>query len=96
MTVPYCNWFGIIDTNFPIPGSTFTEPIALNNLGEVWSWVDSASTDHGFLRSFDGKLTYIDVPGARSMGTVVNGVNDFGWLSGHYWDTKNFEHGFVS
>jgi hypothetical protein len=97
--VPYCNWFGFIDTNFPIPASTFTEPTAVNNLGEVaGTWSGSDNVPHGFIRGFDGKITYVDVPGANKVaaeGTVLIGLNDFGWSSGHYWDEKNFEHGFV-
>jgi hypothetical protein len=99
VTVPYCNWFGVIDINFPIPASTFTQPVAVNNLGEVaGTWSGSDNVPHGFIRGFDGKITYVDVPGANKVaneGTVLIGLNDFGWSSGHYWDEKNYEHGFV-
>ena len=50
---------------------------------------------HGFLRDKTGKITIIDVPGAAFTGTILIGVNNFGWTSGHFWDSRNHEHGFV-
>lgn len=53
---------------------------------------------HGFFREWNGELTDITVPGASTTpgyGTVLLGLNNFGWVSGHFWDSSNNEHGFV-
>ncbi|HMD42498.1 MAG TPA: hypothetical protein VKH45_05450 [Candidatus Acidoferrum sp.] len=95
-TVPYVNWWGHIDTNFPIPASVFTEPESVNDLGVVaGSFEDSSKVFHGFIRHLDGTITTVDVPGAAYTGTVLIGINNFGWTSGHFWDSGNHEHGFV-
>jgi hypothetical protein len=94
--VPFVNFDGHIDTNFVIPASTFTEPVVVNDFGQVAGiYVDGSGVDHGFFRDDRGKITSIDVPGAASPGTVVLGLNNFGWISGHFWDAENHEHGFV-
>jgi len=93
--VPYVNWFGHIDTNFPIPASTFTEPQSVNNRGQVAGSYYDGSMYHGFLRDEWGHITIIDVPGAAFTGTVLIGLNNFGWTSGHFWDSGNHEHGFI-
>ncbi len=98
--VPFVDFAEQIVTNFDIPGSTFTYPLSVNNLGQVaGSWYDSGNVEHGFVRNPDGKIIEIDVPGASSTanyGTQVQAVNDFGWVSGHYWKgANNYEHGFV-
>jgi len=54
------------------------------------------------------EITNIDYPGAASTpeaipcgggatesGTVAGGVNDFGVVTGHFWDTSYNEHGFI-
>lgn len=94
-TVPYCNWFGTLDTNFSIPGATFIEPESVNDRGEVSGSFYDGKQYHGFFRDKHGNITTIDVPGAAFSGTVVIGLNNFGWTSGHFWDSGNHEHGFV-
>jgi hypothetical protein len=95
-TVPFVNWFGNIDTNFPIPGSTFTECTAVTEEGDTaGTWVDASNVNHGFIRDWRGNVTIVDVPGAAFAGTSVIGLNDFGWASGHFWDSSNHEHGFL-
>jgi hypothetical protein len=97
--VPYVNWFGYIDTNFPIAASTATEPASVNIWGQVAGYYyDSSDVIHGFLRDTDGKITVIDVPGASTTaytGTILLGLNDSGWTSGHFIDSEGYEHGFV-
>jgi probable HAF family extracellular repeat protein len=94
--VPFANFNGHIDTNFTIAGSILTEPIAINDLGEVAGiYEDSSDVYHGFFRDLKGKITTIDVPGAAAPGSEVLGLNNFGWMSGHFWDADSHEHGFV-
>jgi hypothetical protein len=74
-------------------------------------YLDSAGVWHGFTRTSDGTVTTIDAPGASTTpgtqpcptqnggnpiaGTVVQGINAAGDVSGHFWDTSYNEHGFV-
>jgi hypothetical protein len=74
-------------------------------------YLDSAGVWHGFTRTPDGTVTTIDAPGASTTpgtqpcptqnggnpiaGTVVQGINASGDVSGHFWDTSYNEHGFV-
>jgi hypothetical protein len=95
VTIPYVNWFGHIDTNFPIPASTFTEPESINNQGQVAGTFYDGKQYHGFFRDTNGAITVIDVPGAAFTGTALIGLNNFGWMSGHFWDSGNQEHGFA-
>jgi len=95
--VPYVNFAGKIDTNFNLPASVETLPYTVNDLGQVvGSWFDGSGTEHGFVRNPGGKIIEIDVPGAGSSGTSAEGINNFGWVSGHFFDApNNYEHGFV-
>jgi hypothetical protein len=74
-------------------------------------YLDSAGVWHGFTRTAGGTVTTIDAPGASTTpgtqpcpaqdgrnpiaGTVVQGINASGDVSGHFWDTSYNEHGFV-
>lgn len=93
---------------FSVNGSSLTECLGLNNLGYAAGvYQDSGGSYHGYLRSPSGKITVIDFPGASTTpgtapctagpvsGTVANGVNDFGTVSGHFWDKNYIEHGFM-
>jgi hypothetical protein len=77
---------------------------ACNIWGEVSGYYfDAAGVAHGYLRYTNGTFKTIDFPGASmvqpkgggSAGTAVNGLNDFGEISGHYFDQSYNEHGFV-
>lgn len=73
----------------------------------VGYYEDAAGVFHGFLRATDGTLTTVDVPSAATTpgtapcvstpvaGTVILGINNAGYLSGHYWDASYNEHGFL-
>lgn len=87
-------------TVFTVPNATLTEATAINNLDQVVGFYQDASgVYHGFIRDRQGHLVYpVDVPGAsttRFLGTIPLGINDFGFISGHFWDSSNNEHGFV-
>lgn len=98
---------GVVSVFDPF-GSTFTECLGINKSNTaVGAYVDSAGLNHGWRRTPSGTITSIDVPGASTVpgsapcisgatgGTVVNGINDGGFISGHYWDKSYNEHGFV-
>ena len=95
-------------TVFSVNGSATTACYAINDSGvSVGYYVDSAGVYHGWMRTATGTVTTIDVPGAATTtgtapcvsvpvaGTVVIGVNNTGYVSGHYWDSAYNEHGFI-
>ncbi|MGO9266570.1 MAG: hypothetical protein ACLQBA_17105, partial [Candidatus Binataceae bacterium] len=54
----------------------------------------------GFVRSPEGMLTSFEAPGADTSagdfyGTLPNGINDAGAITGEYYDVNNEEHGFL-
>lgn len=75
--------------------------VLLNNLGVITGYyLDANNVYHGFLRSPDGKFTTFDAPGADTTagdfnGTVPNGINDAGAITGAYYDSSNEGHGFL-
>jgi hypothetical protein len=66
---------------------------------------DSIGATHGYVRTFDGKFTEFDVPGANPDpgygceyglgGTCPLAINDFGWVAGWDLDATNVSHGFL-
>jgi hypothetical protein len=70
-----------------------TFPASINDWGAiVGNYTDTNGVNHGFLRSVDGELTTIDVPGT---GTYPEQVNNFGVISGFYTDASFQGHGFL-
>jgi len=54
-------------TTFDAPGSTDTEPAAINGRGQITGYyLDTNRASHGFLRECNGALTTIDVPGSTN------------------------------
>jgi len=93
---------------FAVNGSTTNECTAMNDSGSsVGIYEDSTGLIHGWMRDAAGAITVIDVPGASTTpaavpclggslaGTVPNGINNRGEITGHFWDTSNNEHGFI-
>jgi len=84
---------------FTVPGAAFTNANSINNLDEVTGnyRIGIETTNHGFFRKASGDLIYpIDFPGALgSLGTIVSGMNDRGWLVGRYYDSNSIDHGFL-
>lgn len=81
---------------FAVPGARTTEPMSVNNAGQVvGSYLltsSSAGPQQGFLYDA-GAITTIDLPGAVS--TTLNGINDQGEVSGTYTDAAGVRHGFT-
>lgn len=67
------------------------------------SFTDENNVFHGFLRSPEGKFTTFDATGAGAgayQGTgcfsdCPVGLNDWGAVTGSYWDTNYVQHGFL-
>lgn len=66
---------------------------------------DASGATHGYVRTFDGKFSEFDVPGANPDpgygceygigGTCPSAINDFGAVAGWDEDTNNVYHGFL-
>jgi uncharacterized membrane protein len=78
-----------------------TIPTSINIEGVIAGYyIDSTNVLHGFLRSPEGKFTNFEAPGADTTpqsfnGTVANGINDLGEVTGYYFDVTGSQHGFV-
>src|SRR5690349_553986 len=67
---------------FDPPGSTETLPFAINSsLWIIGTYLAGNSLSHSFLRTPDGTITTIDVPGA-TCGTYANSINRSGVIVG--------------
>ena len=75
--------------------------VLINNRGEITGYfLDTNNVYHGFLRSREGKFTVFEAPGADTKaedfnGTLANGINDAGAITGVYYDSNNNGHGFL-
>jgi hypothetical protein len=85
---------------FDVPGASMvggpgTVPYSINPAGTTagW-WVDTIGSGfvHGFVRTRDGVITKIDVPGAKH--TWAFNINSAGTVAGYYNKGEVF-HGFV-
>lgn len=75
--------------------------VLLNNLGAITGYfLDANNVFHGFVRSPSGRFTTFDAPGAGLVpqafnGTLPNGINDLGAITGPYYDKDGLGHGFL-
>jgi hypothetical protein len=75
--------------------------IGLNDWGAITGYyLDTNNVYHGFVRSFFGRVTTFDAPGANTSpgsfsGTFPVSINDQGAITGYYLDTNNVNHGFL-
>jgi hypothetical protein len=83
-------------------GSQNTFNLTINDSGEIaGTYVDVAGgAAHGFLRSSSGAYTVVDEPNATNNesgeGTVINGINANGEVTGFYNDANTFTiRGFI-
>jgi len=78
-------------------GCTFS----INQWGAVvGTYLDANNVFHGFLRSPEGKFTTFEVPGADTTagsfnGTTAQSINDWGEITGYYYDATGPAHGFL-
>ena len=70
------------------PVTNFTQAVAINNRDVVVGTLEDASgIFHGFIRQPDGTVTVITVPNSSTtpgLGTTTLGINEDGWISGHF------------
>lgn len=77
----YLDEGGTITTIDPF-GSTFTQALGVNDLGEIVGfYVDADGNQHGYIDN-GGVFTSFDPPGSAS--TTINGLNDKGDIVGFY------------
>jgi hypothetical protein len=75
--------------------------VLLNDWGEITGYyLDANNVYHGFVRSPEGNFTSFDAPGADTTpqsfnGTIPNGINDAGAITGYYIDSSGNDHGFL-
>lgn len=83
----------------PTQGTWTTTFYSLNPAGAISGWyVDSGYVLHGFLRSAQGIVIDIEVPGGGSgaiQGTVPTTLNTQGAVAGFYLDGGSVLHGFL-
>lgn len=78
---------------FDPPGSTYTQPMGINDAGLITGNYVSGGTQFGFIRSASGIFTSFAVPGATA--TAAQSINASGEVAGWYADSSNIDHGFV-
>jgi probable HAF family extracellular repeat protein len=82
------------------PGVTNTEPMGINNSGQVsGTYLDASKNDHGFLYS-NGTFTTIDDPNQSAnpitnQGTQAYHLNEKGQVAGFYGDSNHTDRGFL-
>ena len=106
----YLNFVSIAGevTIFQVGGSNTEGCSGINDVNTaVGYYLDGSGLSHGWTRESSGKITTINVPGASTTvganpcisgnigGTYLIGINNQGVLSGHYFDKRNNEHGFI-
>ena len=74
------------------PDARITNARDINAWGTVVGFYRNSTGDHGFLRSANGAIAPIDLPGAAA--TQPLGINDLGVIVGAYLDSNGAAHGF--
>ncbi len=77
-----------------------TQAIGINSSGTVAGWVTTGvanglPVNHSFMRSTDGTITTFDPPAAGANGSLADGINDDGTISGAFIDSNLVRHGYV-
>jgi hypothetical protein len=83
--------------------TVYIQAMAINPAGAITGYYgDTNSVSHGFLRTPNGTITPLDVPGADNTsypgGTFANGINPAGVITGYYVNELNvggIAHGFL-
>lgn len=75
---------------FDPPGSQLTQPLSLNNNGDVVGYFYDGTTYHGFLRTADGTVTTIDPSGATL--SEATAIDDDGTVTGEF---EPGSHGYI-
>jgi hypothetical protein len=79
-------------TQIDLPGGVDTNPISINDRGQIVGHVGPVDAFHGFLFD-DSAFTQIDVPDA--LETAAVGINKRGQITGYFRDPGDLFHGFL-
>jgi len=85
-----------VRTKFTVPDSEWTWALDINKDKDIVGYYAlSTGAFRGFLRTADGTITTIHVPGSTS--TMAEGINDAGQIVGGYSITEDYHdaHGFL-
>lgn len=77
-------------TVFDVPGSTDTQPFAINSKGQITGSYVDALGKHGFLRQPDGTLISFDAPLNGRVQTIPTSVNTAGEIAGYVFSLDTF------
>jgi uncharacterized membrane protein len=89
-----CSKGQCLSFDVPFPGSTITQPDAINALGHIAGlYIDADGVFHGFL-AIGANFTSIDFP--DSTGTSAWGINSAGQIVGVYEAADESEHGYLA
>jgi len=83
--------YDIIDIALAFAGTTYV--YGINDNGDLVGQYNDASGTHGFVRTSDGEVTTLNVPGGYN--TVAVGINNAGQVVGTYYDADG-PHGFLA
>lgn len=81
-----------------------TTPGGINAKGETeGSYLDDNNVYHGYLRTREGQITIVNIPGAGDSptqnypheGTIVANINEGGDVTGAYFDANLVSHAFI-
>jgi hypothetical protein len=81
------------------PCCIWTFPLSVNWVGTIAGYFnDGYDVNHGFVRGSGGAITILDAPNASqgaNHGTIANGINLWGTVTGWYIDANAAYHGFL-
>src|ERR1051326_2892350 len=77
-------------TIFDVPGSTDTQPLAINSKGQITGSYVDALGKHGFLRQPDGTLISFDAPLNGRVQTIPTSMNTAGEIAGYVFSLDTF------
>ena len=85
---------------FHPPGAISTQALSINSGGDTAGWYKKGFVNgpaYGFVRFADGKMKTFSVRGAgtgANQGTYAQAINSTGIITGLYFDSQNYYHGF--
>jgi hypothetical protein len=75
---------GGVITALNVPGAVATDPLDINNQGDVAGSFYDGTHWHGFIEDAKGHMTFIDDPDAAGGDTWVTGIDDHGDVTGRH------------
>ncbi|HEX3665674.1 MAG TPA: hypothetical protein VHU23_10625 [Rhizomicrobium sp.] len=79
---------------FDVPGSGFTDAVAINDRGAIaGDYLDGSEAIHGYMRAANGVFVHFNPAGSAE--TWPKSINRSGAITGWYVDRAGIQHGFV-